>query len=440
MRAKQASHPVTVCGMVLVMLLRFVFAGLSLLLVATAPAQRVSPLASPPDWSQLEGFQETITREEFVHLLEHAYAPKDATKGMVDVEAESAVIKTQLTPAKDFRLRFAKDAASAKAVPRYWRPASALPPASPEKPLAGLKIALDPGHIGGAWAQMEERWFQIGESRPVIEGEIALRVAKMLAVKLQAMGAEVSLVRDSLEPVTKKRPDDLRPVAREELARLGVKAPQENYRSLGDPDRGKTVQAESELLFYRIAEIRQRAELVNTRLQPDLVVCLHLNGEEWGDPQRPDFVPRNHLHVLVNGCYSAAELRYDDQRFEMLFKLLSRDFPEEVAAAEPVAGALAAATKLPPYAYTTGNAIRAGTSPYLWARNLLANRLYHAPVVFLEPYVMNSEIVWARVQAGDYEGELMVGGEMRKSLFREYADAVAGGLREYYSKARPAQP
>jgi len=74
MRAKQASHPVTVCGMVLVMLLRFVFAGLSLILVATAPAQRVSPLASPPDWSQLEGFQETITREEFVHLLEHAYA------------------------------------------------------------------------------------------------------------------------------------------------------------------------------------------------------------------------------------------------------------------------------------------------------------------------------------------------------------------------------
>ncbi len=107
---------------------------------------------------------------------------------------------------------------------------------------------------------MEERWFQIGESRPVIEGEIALRVAKMLAVKLQAMGAEVSFVRDALEPVTKKRPDDLRPVAREELARLGSERPQRSYQSLGDPDRDrKTVQAESELLFYRIAEIRQRA-------------------------------------------------------------------------------------------------------------------------------------------------------------------------------------
>ncbi len=422
------------------MLLRIVFAGLSLLFVSTAPAQRLSPLAPPPDWSQLESFQETITREEFTQLLDQVYTPKGAARGMVDVEAESAVIKTQLTPAKDFRLRFATDAASAKAVPRYWHPASTLQPTAPEQPLAGLKIAIDPGHIGGTWAQMEERWFQIGESRPVIEGEIALRVAKMLAPKLQALGAEVSFVRDSPEPVTKERPDTLRPIAREELARLGVKEPRENYKSFSDPDRGTTVQAESELLFYRISEIRQRAELVNTRFQPDLVLCLHLNAEAWGDPLRPDFVPRNHLHVIVNGCYSAAELRYDDQRFEMLMKLLNRSYPEEVAAAGQVAAALAAATKLPPYEYTTGNAIRAGTSPYLWARNLLANRLYHAPVVFLEPYVMNSEVVWARVQAGDYEGELMVGGEMRKSLFREYADAVAEGLRDYYSKARPVQP
>jgi hypothetical protein len=51
---------------------------------------------------------------------------------------------------------------------------------------------------------------------------------------------------------------------------------------------------------------------------------------------------------------------------------------------------------------------------------------------------MNSEVVWERVQAGDYEGEQMIGGEMRRSIFREYADAVVDGLRVYYSKARAA--
>ena len=420
--------------------LRILFICWWLLGAAAADAQRLSPLAGPPDWAQLEAWQETITREEFVRLLERVYAPVGAAKGLVDLEAEAVVIKTTLTPPAEFRLRFAKDAASAKAASRYWRSASQLGPAPAGQPLAGLKIAIDPGHLGGAWAKMEERFFQIGESRPVVEGELTLRVAQMLAPKLRAIGAEILPVRDALEPTTEERPETLRNAARAELALLGIAAPRENYDNPNDPLRATTVQAQSELLFYRISEIRHRAEVVNNKLKPDLVVCLHFNAEAWGDPLRPDFVPRNHLHVIVNGCYSAAELRYDDQRFEMLMKLLNRSYAEELSVSERVAAALAAATKLPPYNYTTGNAIRTGGTPYIWARNLLANRLYHAPVIFLEPYVMNSEVVWERVQAGDYEGEFLIGGEMRRSIFREYADAVVQGLQDFYTKARPPQP
>ena len=75
--------------------------------------------------------------------------------------------------------------------------------------LAGVKIALDPGHIGGTWAQMEERWFQVGDSKPIQEGDMTLLVAKLLVPKLQKLGAKVSLVRDKTEPVTSKRPNDL---------------------------------------------------------------------------------------------------------------------------------------------------------------------------------------------------------------------------------------
>jgi len=408
------------------------------LLIAAVPAfaQRLSALAPQPDWSQLEAFQETITHDEFVRLLDHVYAPNGAAKGVIDVEVDAAVIKKTLTPPTEFRLRFAKDAASVKAAPRFWHTAAELGAPPEGQPLAGLKIALDPGHLGGKWAQMEERFYQIGESRPVTEGDMTLRVAKMLVPKLQALGAQVSMVRDSTEPVTNERPETLRDAARAELAKEGITSPRETYNGMNDPGRGETVQEKSELLFYRISEIRKRAERINTQLKPDLVVCLHFNAEAWGDPLHPDFVPRNHLHLLVNGCYSAGELHFDDQRFEMLQKLLSGTFVEDLAVSDQMAGAVSAATKLPPYAYTTGNAIRAAENPYIWARNLLANRLYHAPVVFLEPYVMNSEIIWERVQAGDYEGELALGGEPRRSIFREYADAVVDGLRDYYTKAR----
>ena len=401
-----------------------------------AVAQRLSALGEKPDWARLEAFQETITREDFARLLDSVYAPGGVAKGMVDVAEDAAVIKTTLTPPAEFRLRFAKDAAAAKAVPRTWRAAAQLPAASADKPLAGLRIALDPGHLGGVWARMEERFLQVGESRPVVEGEMTLRVAKLLAPKLRELGAEVTSVRDALEPTTPLRPETLRAAARAELLVQGIDAPRENYDGPNDPGRAQTVQAESELLFYRNAEIRQRADLVNAKLQPDLVICLHFNAEAWGDPLKPEFVPRNHLHVLVHGCYAADELRFDDQRFEMLVKLLNRSHAEELAVSESVAGALAAATQLPPYEYTTGNAIRTGEGRYVWARNLLASRLYQAPVVFLEPYVMNSEPVWERVQAGDYDGEFPLAGAPRRSIYREYADAVVEGLREYYAKLR----
>lgn len=410
-----------------------------LCLAASAGAQRLSALAPPPDWSALEPFQETITRGEFAELLDTVYAPGDAARGLITLGDTAATIRTSLHPEAELQLRFAADAASAHAPPRYWRAASSLGPAPAERPLAGVKIALDPGHLGGEWAKMEERWFQVGASKPVAEGELTLRVAELLAPQLRALGAEVSFVREHPGPTTPERPSTLREAARAELALEGIADPQETYdpAKANDPTRGQTVQWQSELLFYRISEIRHRAQLVNEQLRPDLVLCLHLNAEAWGgDPLNPDFVPRNHLHLLVNGCYAAGELRFDDQRRDFLLKLLNRSHAEELAASVSVANAFAAATKLPPYVYTTPNAQQTAASPYVWTRNLLANRLYLAPVVFIEPYVMNSEELWSRVQAGEYEGERLVAGARRKCLVREYADAVAEGVANYYRAAR----
>src|SRR5687768_1266472 len=167
-------------------------------------------------------------------------------------------------------------------------------------------------------------------------------------------------------------------------------------------------------------EIRNRARLVNEELQPDLVLCLHFNAEPWGAPGEPQFSPRNHFHVLVDGCYSASELQLDDVRHDLLRRLLGGVTLPEHAMASEVATVFAREAALPPLIYTGSNAVRVNESPYLWARNLLANRLYRCPVVFLEPYVMNNQEVWERVQAGDYEGSRLVAGSLRRSLYREY--------------------
>ena len=97
---------------------------------------------------------------------------------------------------------------------------------------------------------------------------------------------------------------------------------------------------------------------------------------------------------------------------------------------------MARRTQLPPYEYTTENVTKVGTTGYVYLRNLLATRLYHAPVIYFEPYVMNSDEAFWRIQAGDYAGIRNVNGTNRPSIYREYAAGVVDGLIEYYRAVR----
>jgi len=372
----------------------------------------LSPLAEPPDWGELDRWQETLTRDEVLAMIEGVFTVSGAWREFFALEEDELRVDSGV-PGHPYVLRLAEEPRPAT---RDWRAAAELGPAPPERPLDGLRVAIDPGHIGGRWARVEERWFRVGDAAPVTEGDMTLRVARLLRPRLEALGAEVTLVRDSPEPVTELRPEAL-------LAEAG---PASNAHTL------------AERLFYRTAEIRARAWRVNREIRPDLVLCLHFNAEAWGDPDAPELVDGHHFHLLLNGAYTDGELELADQRFQILQRILARIHPEELAVNRHVAEAFVERTGLPPYRYEP-NSRRArmlDDNPYLWARNLLANRLYQCPVVFLEPYVMNSVTDHARIQAGDYEGLRQVAGKLRPSIFREYADAVTAGLVAYYAEVR----
>src|SRR2546429_2741613 len=410
---------------------------LLLLTPALQAADNLGVLGSKPKWGVLEHYQETITKDEFAHLIDDVYCTHGFAPDLIEVNTDTARILTNRESQSFFTLRFANSDASRDPVPRLWHPAKSLPSAKGDKPLSGLRIALDPGHLGGEWAKMEERWFQVGNTQPVQEGDLALKVARVLAPRLRELGAKVFFVRNSNEPITAKRPDDFRELARKILIKNGVPQPRNEVLDPNDPEKEQTIRWQSEILFYRYSEIRRRAALVNFKLHPDLVLCLHFNAEGWGDPNNPTLTDTNHFHLLVNGSYLQQELEYDDERFEMIRRLLSRAYDEELPLADTIAAAMAHETQLPPYQYpTTNSTTKVGTSGYVFARNLLATRPYRCPVVYCEPYVMNSKDAFARIQAGDYEGTRNINGLERKSIFREYADGVADGLVEYYSKAR----
>lgn len=382
----------------------------------SVPTTALSLLAENPDWSELAAYQNTISRADFLPLLTEIFTTDDSWQEYITVHQDFASILTSNDPADPpFILHFAKPGHTL-AIPRYWQPSSALPTPPPEKTLSNLHIAIDPGHLGGKWAKIEGRWFQIGEDKPVTEGDMTLYVAKLLKPLLEEMGATVSLVRETTEPVTPLRPESFN-----------------NFpnASTSTPEAWKKF---TEQLFYRTAEIRARAELVNQTLKPDLVLCLHFNAEAWGDPNAPTLVPNTHFHILLNGAYTADEVRLADQRHALLKKLLQRTHREERDVATTVAHTFAEISKLPAYTYhPSGKNFRSiPTSPYLYARNLLANRLYECPVIFMEPYIMNSVPDYNRIQAGDYQGLRNINGVMLPSIFQEYANALATGLAKHY--------
>lgn len=396
-----------------------------------APQQSARPptlstLGRVPDWKSLEAHQQTITRSEFEGLLTTVFASGDGWRDFLEIgENEARIRTTDGENAEFFVLRFAREGFAQKPA-RWWRVPEELPPAPVGKPLDGLHIAIDPGHIGGEWARIEERWLDTGDGHAVCEGDLTLMVAKRLKPQLESLGARVSLVRKKAEPVTHWRPEELIETAR-----------QSNEIST-TPDSPIALRKLAERLFYRTAEIHARADRVNESIKPDLVLCLHFNAEAWGDPNQPTLTDRSHFHILLNGAYSDEELRLADHRFAMLDKLLSHTHEEEAAIGIKVADVFARMSGLPPYAYPADstNALPVKDHPYLWARNLLANRLYHCPVIFMEPYVMNSINDHARIRLGDYDGTRDVNGTPRVSIIREYADALAEGLKQAYATRR----
>ena len=116
---------------------------------------------------------------------------------------------------------------------------------------------------------------------------MTLRVARLLAERLRARGATVTLVRDGDEPATPLRPADLADEARRQLAGQGIDHPRTTFDGPADTQRQISIPWTSDMLFTR-ADIRARARRVNETIRPDFVVCLHFNAEAWGRPGEAD--------------------------------------------------------------------------------------------------------------------------------------------------------
>ena len=140
------------------------------------------------DWSSLDRHQQTITRAAFDRLITTVYCPSGALTNYLTFTTNSLSLFSapNKTNAPLFTLRFA-----------------ASTPTRQHSITPSPRIVLDPGHIGGEWARMEERYFVVGKNdHPIQEAVLNLTVARLLKQKLEAAGLTVLLTKDNFQPVT----------------------------------------------------------------------------------------------------------------------------------------------------------------------------------------------------------------------------------------------
>ena len=395
-------------------------------------------LPTPNPWFSLDLYQGTITRQQFEQKLHAVYDPFSAFKPYLDITDSRVVIypsaKERQCP--QFVLQFAPPDQPHAPMRWFRTPAEVRAEShSLDKPLNGLRVAIDPGHIGGPWAQMEERSTRYNGSAPVQEGDLNLITGRILKQELTNLGATVFSVRNSTEPVTPYRPNDFMEEAREMLVAHSEHAtnlralPPENLNLLFGP----RVMDLAEFLFYRCSEIKERGNRIRNNFVPDITVTLYIDATPGSGHGR--LTSANDNIFFVHGSYTKTEMADPEMQRRCVYKMVegSADIETEVAA--DIADVFTKKTGLGPVKYGDSSTTRQVIpgNLYVVARNLAANREYDGPVVCTEPYFMNNHTVYQRLLAGDYEGVKTFDGKSYGSIFREYADCVAQGLVKAYA-------
>lgn len=270
----------------------------------------------------------------------------------------------------------------------------------PQKPLQGMRIVLDPGHVANdtALGHIEQKFIAMNvpqsttnatDSIPVAfaEGQLTWQTAGVLAAKLRNAGAEVLLTRSAPgmtafgKTFEQWKKDDYRRT----LDSLMKEQPEN--QNLKDLKSGKMKTDRSIFRFvFKDAELRKRSEIINA-FRPDLTVVIHYNVDETNSPwSKP--TTKNFNMLFVPGSFEAGELATSEDRFDFLRLLLLDDVEESIEVSNFVGEQFTKKLDVPLAGLSDAGYLstscRKTTRQGVFARNLSMTRLIHGPLVYGE--------------------------------------------------------
>jgi len=260
--------------------------------------------------------------------------------------------------------------------------------------LKGMKIAIDPGHIGGGYNMgfTESRCMTLAldstNKIELVEGNLTFFTALLLKHKLDSMGAQSMLTRTdtgiSSLGITffewKKKIKDTtyldslinnNLISEKGVRLLNARLPDKN-------------------LFTDVfgsVDMAVRAKKINA-FQPDITVIIHYNVNEknigWNHTTDKDYVM-----TFVPGCITAEDLKTLAGRLNFFRLLLSPDIEKSVKLSSAVAKNISSKLNVPlaqknDAAYLTGHCLSTSKAG-VYSRDLALTRLIRGPLVYGEP-------------------------------------------------------
>jgi N-acetylmuramoyl-L-alanine amidase len=201
------------------------------------------------------------------------------------------------------------------------------------KQFSGLKIALDPGHMGGSyWDKITGKFVSDGKNT-VSEGVINLQTCLLLKKDLESLGAKVLITHEGLEAIAKTDfyDLDLKPYALQEL-RLQSLAPwfqnliatapvgQALYDAFSNSKSFNALFRDIKRhdYFVKRADLDARVEMMSA-FNPDITIYVHHDTVD-GAGASP-----NRFRAFIPGSFQFAELSDRNSRMFLTRHWLDKD-------------------------------------------------------------------------------------------------------------------
>jgi N-acetylmuramoyl-L-alanine amidase len=316
------------------------------------------------------------------------------------------------------------------------------------KTLKGLRIALDPGHMGTPfWDKKTGKFVHDLGGRTLSEGLLNFQICILLKLRLESLGALVMMTRESLEPVDSLgiRQLDLQKFAGLEfrLRSLGgwfakfleIPTLSDSGSNFSNNQRTHLLLSEDmrETYFINRADIFARAKKISS-FRPDLTLIIHLDAadSEGADPALLNQHVPDRTRGYIPGAYSETDFATGAQRAEFLAEYLQ---PERLEASRAVTreivNSISNQLKIPLEQFDGTGTVK--LDPGVFARNLELTRMVtEGSVSYLECLMYGSESEFQPLLAQDYS--MKIGNDVYtySQRLKDLSEAIITGLLSYY--------